>query len=280
MRQIDSQTITETVEKTFMTITHLPGDDLVAALEKARREEESPTGRDVLGQLLENARIGREEQTPICQDTGSSVVFAEIGQDVRILGETPSGAIEKGVSRGYARGYLRASIVDDPLRRRNTTNNTPPFIHTEIVPGDRIKLTMMAKGSGCENMSRFKMLTPAQGRQGVVDFVINTVLTGGGRPCPPLIVGVGIGGTFDMTTQIAKKSLFRPLGQHHPAPHIKELEEELLGEINDLGLGPQGWGGRTTALAVHVETYPCHIASLPVAVNIECHSHRVKTVKI
>lgn len=280
MRQIDSQIITETVEKGFMEITHLPGEDLIAALDRACQKEDSPIGNDILTQLLENARLGREEQTPICQDTGNSVVFMEIGQDVHIVGETPSDAVRRGVGRGYTKGYLRASIVGDPLERKNTRDNTPPFVHTEITSGDGIKITMMAKGSGCENMSRFKMLTPAQGRQGVVDFVVDTVLQGGGKPCPPLIVGVGIGGTFDMATYIAKKSLFRPVGEHHPEPHIRELEEELLEKINNLGLGPQGWGGRTTALAVHVETYPCHIASLPVAVNIECHSHRVKTVTI
>ncbi len=280
MRQIDSRVLTETTEKSFMEITHLPGDDLIASLEKAHQNEKSPMGRDILAQILENAKIGREEHTPICQDTGNSVVFLEIGQDVHIVGETPSEAIKRGVSQGYTKGYLRASIVDDPLSRKNTRDNTPPFVHTEIVPGDKIKLTVMAKGSGCENMSRLKMLTPAQGRQGVVDFVVDTVLRGGGKPCPPLIVGVGIGGTFDQATYIAKKSLFRPVGEHHPEPHIRELEEELLEKINNLGLGPQAWGGRTTALAVHVETYPCHIASLPVAVNIECHSHRVKTVTI
>ena len=280
MRQIDSRTITRAIEKGFMEITHLPGDDLIAALERACREEESPTGKEVLAELLENAKIGREEHTPICQDTGNSVVFVEIGQDVHITGETPFEAVKRGVSEGYTKGYLRASIVADPIGRKNTGDNTPPFVHTEIVPGDRIKITMMAKGSGCENMSRFKMLTPAGGRQGVVDFVVETVLRGGGKPCPPLIVGVGIGGTFDLTTSIAKKSLFRPLGEHHPEPHIRELEEELLDKINSLGLGPQGWGGRATALAVHVETHPCHIASLPVAVNIECHSHRVRTVTL
>ncbi len=280
MRQIDSRVLTETTEKSFMEITHLPGDDLIASLEKAHQNEKSPTGRDILAQILENAKIGREEHTPICQDTGNSVVFVEVGQDVHIVGETPSEAIKRGVSQGYTKGYLRASIVDDPLSRKNTRDNTPPFVHTEIVPGDKIKLTVMAKGSGCENMSRLKMLTPAQGRQGVVDFVVDTVRRGSGRPCPPLIVGVGIGGTFDLATYIAKKSLFRPIGEHHPEPYIRELEEELLEKINNLGLGPQAWGGRTTALAVHVETYPCHIASLPVAVNIECHSHRVKTVTI
>jgi fumarate hydratase subunit alpha len=280
MRQVDSRTITEAVEKGFMEITHLPGDDVITALEKARQEEESPTGRDILAQILENARIGREEQTPICQDTGNSIVFLEIGQDVHLTGETPLEAVRNGVRQGYTGGRLRASIVGHPIGRKNTGDNTPPFIHTEIVPGDGVRITMMAKGSGCENMSRFKMLTPAQGRQGVVELVIDTVLSGGGRPCPPLIVGVGIGGTFDLATHIAKKALFRTVGEHHPQPHIRELEEELLEKINRLGLGPQAWGGRATALAVHIETHPCHIASLPVAVNIECHSHRVKTVTI
>lgn len=280
MRLIDSQTITEVVEKTFMEITHLPGDDLIAALRKAHQQEESSVGKEILAQLLENAKIGREEQTPICQDTGNSVVFIEIGQDVHIVGDTPFEAVSRGISQGYTRGYLRASIVGDPLERKNTRDNTPPFVHTEIVPGDRVKITMMAKGSGCENMSRFKTLTPAEGRQGVIDFVVETVLIGGGKPCPPLIVGVGVGGTFDRATLIAKKSLFRPIGEHHPQPHIRGLEEELLERINSLGLGPQAWGGRITALAVHVETCPCHIASLPVAVNIECHSHRVKAVII
>lgn len=280
MRQIEANTITQAVEKLCMEANYFLGQDVIDALEKSFKREESPTGQQILRDILENARIGREELAPICQDTGFTVAFVELGQEVEVVGGSLDEAIIKGVAQGYTKGYLRASIVQDPLRRINTRDNTPPVIHVEVVPGDRLRLTVMCKGSGCENMSRFAMLTPAQGRKGVVNFVVETVLKGGGRPCPPLIVGVGLGGTFDQATYIAKKSLLRPVGSHHTEAHIKELEEELLEKVNATGLGPQAWGGRTTALAVHVETYPCHIASLPVAVNIECHSHRLKTVCI
>ncbi len=278
MRRIEANTITQTVEKLCAKGNYSLGQDVIDALEKFLEVEESPTGQQILRDILENARIGREEMAPICQDTGFTVAFVELGQEVEVIGGTLNEAITRGVSLGYTKGFLRASIVKDPLNRINTRDNTPPVIHVEIVPGDKLKLTIMCKGSGCENMSRFAMLTPAQGRKGIVDFVVDTVLRGGGRPCPPLIVGVGLGGTFDQSTYIAKKSLLRHVGSHHTEGHIKELEEELLERINNTGMGPQAWGGRTTALAVHVETYPCHIASLPVAVNIECHSHRVKTV--
>ncbi|MEK7242525.1 MAG: fumarate hydratase [Planctomycetota bacterium] len=277
MRRIEADTITQAVEKLCMEANYFLGQDVIDALERSLKREESPTGQQILRDILENARIGREELSPICQDTGFTVAFVELGQEVEVVGDSLDEAITKGVAQGYTKGYLRASIVQDPLRRINTKDNTPPVIHVEVVPGDRLRLTVMCKGSGCENMSRFAMLTPAQGRKGVVNFVVETVLKGGGRPCPPLIVGVGLGGTFDQATYIAKRSLLRPVGSHHAEAHIKELEEELLEKVNATGVGPQGWGGRTTALAVHVETYPCHIASLPVAVNIECHSHRLKT---
>jgi fumarate hydratase subunit alpha len=277
MRRIEADTITQAVEKLCMEANYFLGQDVIDALERSLKREESPTGQQILRDILENARIGREELSPICQDTGFTVAFVELGQEVEVTGGRLDEAITRGVAQGYTKGYLRASIVQDPLRRINTKDNTPPVIHVEVVPGDRLRLTVMCKGSGCENMSRFAMLTPAQGRKGVVNFVVETVLKGGGRPCPPLIVGVGLGGTFDQATYIAKRSLLRPVGSHHTEAHIKELEEELLEKVNATGVGPQAWGGRTTALAVHVETYPCHIASLPVAVNIECHSHRLKT---
>lgn len=277
MHKIEANTITQTVEKLCMEANYSLGQDVIDALERSLKREESPTGQKILKDIIENARIGREELAPICQDTGFTVAFVELGQEVEITGGSLKEAIVKGVAQGYTKGYLRASIVNDPLKRVNTKDNTPPVIHVEVVPGDKLKLTIMCKGSGCENMSRFAMLTPAQGRKGIVDFVVETVVKGGGRPCPPLIVGVGLGGTFDQSTYIAKKGLLRPVGSNHPEPHIKELEEELFEKVNNTGLGPMAWGGRTTALAVHVETYPCHIASLPVAVNIECHSHRVKT---
>ncbi|OHB94504.1 MAG: fumarate hydratase [Planctomycetes bacterium RIFCSPHIGHO2_12_FULL_52_36] len=277
MRQIEADTITQAVERLCMEANYFLGQDVVDALEQSLKREESPTGQQILRDILENARIGREELSPICQDTGFTIAFVELGQEAEVVGGSLDEAITKGVAQGYTKGYLRASIVQDPLRRINTKDNTPPVIHVEVVPGDRLRLTVMCKGSGCENMSRFAMLTPAQGRKGVVNFVVETVLKGGGRPCPPLIVGVGLGGTFDQATYIAKRSLLRPVGSHHTEAHIKELEEELFEKVNATGVGPQAWGGRTTALAVHVETYPCHIASLPVAVNIECHSHRLKT---
>jgi len=280
MRRIEADTITQAVEKLCMEANYFLGQDVIDALERSLKREESPTGQQILRDILENARIGREELAPICQDTGFTVAFVELGQEVEVVGDSLDEAITKGVAQGYTKGYLRASIVQDPLRRINTKDNTPPVIHVEVVPGDRLRLTIMCKGSGCENMSRFAMLTPAQGKKGVVNFVVETVLKGGGRPCPPLIVGVGLGGTFDQATYIAKRSLLRPVGSHHTEAHVKELEEELLEKVNAIGVGPQGWGGRTTALAVHVETYPCHIASLPVAVNIECHSHRLKIVCI
>jgi fumarate hydratase subunit alpha len=280
MRQINTEEITDTVEKICIDANYNLGDDLVVSLQNALNEEESPLGKEVIAQILENAEIGKSEQVPVCQDTGFAVVFVEIGQEVAIEGQSLQEAINEGVRRGYKNGYLRKSIVKSPLDRVNTGDNTPAVIHTDIVPGDKLKITFIAKGGGCENMSRTAMLTPAQGRNGVIDFVVNTVKDAGANPCPPIIVGVGLGGTFEYVTLLSKKAILRPVGSHNKDSNTANLEADLLEEINKLGIGPQGFGGKITALAVHVETYPCHIASLPVAVNVECHSHRPKTVII
>ena len=280
MRQIEARSITEVVERLCVEANYVLGDDLVEALKGALEREESPSGRDVLSQLIDNARVSREGQYPACQDTGFTIVFLEMGQGVQVIGGDLYQAINSGVARGYKEGYLRASIVRDPLKRVNTGDNTPAVIHTGLGTGDRLKITVMAKGGGCENMSRSAMLTPAMGKQGVVNFVVDTVRRGAVNACPPILVGVGVGGTFDGCALISKKALLRPVGSPHPDPATAGLEKELLEEINNLGIGPQGLGGRITALAVHVEKYPCHIASLPVAVNMECHSHRVKTATL
>ncbi|MFQ5863509.1 MAG: fumarate hydratase [Candidatus Brocadiales bacterium] len=280
MQTIDAGIITETIKRLCIAANHELNDDLISALEDALRKEESPIGRDILSQILENACIAREGIYPACQDTGSTVVFAEIGQGLRIVEGDFQQSIQKGVSQGYKSGCLRASVVKDPLQRVNTGDNTLCVIHMEVVPGDKLSLTVMAKGGGCENQSRTAMLTPAMGRQGVVDFVVDVVRQGAAKACPPNIIGVGLGGTFDMCALLAKKALLRPVGCPHKDPDMRELERELLDKINDLGIGPQGLGGRVTALAVHVDKSPCHIASLPVAVNIECHSHRVKTATL
>ncbi len=280
MRQINTEEITDTIEKICVDANYNLGDDLVVSLQNALNKEESPLGKEVIAQILENAEIGKNEQVPVCQDTGFAVVFVEIGQEVIIEGQSLQEAINEGVRRGYKNGYLRKSIVKSPLDRVNTGDNTPAVIHTDIVPGDKLKITFIAKGGGCENMSRTAMLTPAQGRNGVIDFVVNTVKDAGANPCPPIIVGVGLGGTFEYVTLLSKKAILRPVGSHNKDSNTANLEADLLEEINKLGIGPQGFGGKITALAVHVETYPCHIASLPVAVNIECHSHRPKTVII
>ena len=280
MRQINTEQITDTIEKLCIDANYNLGDDLISSLRDALEKEESPLGREVITQLLENAEIGKQEQVPVCQDTGFAIIFTEIGQDIMLTGGNLQDAINEGVRRGYKNGLLRKSIVKNPIDRINTGDNTPAVIHTDIVPGDKLKITFDAKGGGCENMSRSAMLTPAQGREGVINFVVETVKTAGANPCPPIIVGVGLGGTFDYSTLLAKKAILRPVGSYNKDDTIAKLEIELLDKINKLGIGPQGLGGRITALAVQVETFPCHIASLPVAVNIECHSHRTKTVVI
>jgi len=231
-------------------------------------------GKEILAQILENAEIGRSQCEPTCQDTGVSVVFVELGQEVRIAGGALRAAIDEGVRQGYEDGYLRKSIVRHPLDRVNTRDNTPAIVHVDVVEGDGLRITLMAKGGGCENMSRTAMLAPAQGREGVIDFVVNAVSDAGANPCPPVVLGVGLGGSFDKAALLAKHALLRPVGQPATEPVDAELEAEMLARVNALGIGPQGLGGRTTALAIHVESHPCHIASLPVAVNFDCHAHR------
>ena len=280
MRQINAEKIVNSVERICIDANYNLGEDLITSLKNALEKEESPLGKEVIMQILENAEIGRKEHVPVCQDTGYAVVFIEIGQGVQIVGDSLQEAINEGIRRGYKNGYLRKSIVIDPLDRVNTGDNTPAAIHTDIVPGDSLKITFIAKGGGCENMSRTAILTPAQGRDGVINFVVETVNKAGANPCPPIIVGVGLGGTFEYASLLSKKAILRPVGSHNKDNAIASLEDELLEKINKLGIGPQGFGGRITALAVHVESYPCHIASLPVAVNIECHSHRPKSIVI
>ncbi|MGB5934160.1 MAG: fumarate hydratase [Anaerolineae bacterium] len=278
MREIGYQEIVDTVARLSMEVNYYLGDDLLAALRRAKEEEESPLGREVLDQILENAQVAAEEQMPLCQDTGMTVIYLELGQEVHLVGGDLIEAVNEGVRRGYEEGYLRKSVVENPFSARmNTKDNTPAVIHTEIVPGDRLKITVLPKGGGSENMSYLKMLSPAAGRQGVIDFVVESVDKSGANPCPPTIVGVGIGGTADKAMDLAKRSLLREVGAPHPDPEVAELERDILEAVNRLGIGPMGFGGRVTALAVHVETFPCHIASLPVAANLQCHSARHKS---
>jgi fumarate hydratase subunit alpha len=277
MRQIEVAEVTQAIKAAAIAANYEPGEDLLAALVRGTEAEESPSGKEIFRQLLENARIAQEERIPMCQDCGLAIIFAEVGQDVQLIGGDFEAAIQEGVRQGYGEGHLRKSLCH-PLTRANTGDNTPAVIHTEIVPGDRLKLTVVPKGGGSENMSRLYMLKPAEGLAGIREKVVTTVQEAGPNPCPPIIVGVGIGGTFERAALLAKKSLLRELGQSNPDPELDNLERQLLGEINDLGIGPQGLGGRITAMAVHVLMQPCHIASLPVAVNIQCHASRHKEV--
>lgn len=277
MREIDCARVIETVARLFQEANFDLGDDVLDSLKRARDKEESPLGQQVLDQILENASIAKSEKIPICQDCGTAVVFLELGQDVHITGGDLYTAVEEGVRQGYSEGYLRKSIVSQPFSARvNTRDNTPAVIHLEMVRGDRLKITVMPKGGGSENMSRLGMLTPAKGRQGVIDFVVRSVLEAGSNPCPPVIVGVGIGGTADKATILAKKALLRRVSEPNPDPEMAELEKEILRRVNSLGIGPEGFGGRATALAVHAEVFPTHIAMLPVAVNLQCHAARHK----
>ena len=275
MREINVEEITKTIEKLCIESNYYLPDDVKKALEDAIDKEESPLGVEILSDILKNQEIARTNDVPICQDTGLAVIFLELGQDVRLVGGNLNDAIDEGVKRGYTNGYLRKSAVDDPfIVRKNTGDNTPAIIHTKIVPGENIKLILAPKGGGSENMSALAMLKPSDGVKGIKKFVLDTVEKAGSNPCPPIIVGVGIGGTIEKTTLIAKQSLLRKVGDHNPNPKVAEIEKELLDEINKLGIGPQGFGGRTTALAVNIETFPAHIASMPVAVNIQCHVAR------
>ncbi len=277
MRNIDCKQITETVSNLFQeACVYLP-EDVLAAIKRARESEESPVAQDVLDRILENTEIASKEKIPLCQDTGTAIVLLELGQEVHITGGDLNSAINEGVRQGYDKGYLRKSMVRQPFSARvNTKDNTPAIIYTDIVPGDKLKIIVMPKGGGAENMTRLAMLSPAQGRQGVIDFVVNAVDEAGSNPCPPVIVGVGIGGTAEQTLMLAKKSLLRKVGEPNPETEFAELEREILQRINNLGIGPMGYGGRVTALAVHVEVLPAHIASLPVATNLQCHSARHK----
>jgi fumarate hydratase subunit alpha len=277
MRDIKAQEITRTVSRLFPEANFFLAGDVLTALKQAREDEESPVGRAVLDRILENTEMAAREKMPLCQDTGTALVFLELGQEVHITGGDLYTAVDEGVRRGYEAGYLRKSMVRQPYSARvNTRDNTPAIIYTDIVPGDRLKITVMPKGGGAENMSRLAMLRPAQGRQGVIDFVVNAVDEAGSNPCPPVIVGVGIGGTVEKTVMLAKRALLRKVGEPNPETEVAQLEKEMLQRVNNLGIGPQGFGGRTTALAVHAEIFPCHIASMPVAVNLQCHSARHK----
>jgi fumarate hydratase subunit alpha len=279
MRELDVGRISEAVAKLAMDACYYLGDDVVAFFEKAVELEKSETGKDIFKQLLENAKIAKEKPLPLCQDTGLAVVFVEVGQDVHLVGGTLEEAVNEGVRKGYKEGYLRNSAVADPLgERKNTGDNTPAIIHTRLVPGEKVRIRFAPKGGGAENMSALAMLKPSQGRQGAIDFIVETVSKAGPNPCPPIVVGVGIGGTFDKVAYLAKKALLRDVGSTNPIPRLAELEDEIEAKCNALGIGPAGLGGTQTCMDVFIEEFPAHIAQMPVAVNIQCHSARHKEV--
>lgn len=274
MREVAAAKVTEAVARVCVEANVRLGDDVLAALERAREAEESPAGRQILAELAENARIAGEDEVPVCQDTGYAVFFVELGQEVHLTGGTLEEAVNAGVRRGYTEGFLRKSIVGDPLARANTGDNTPAVLHVRSAPGDRLRLRFMAKGGGSENMSRLGMLKPSAGWAGVKEFVVTAVREAGPNPCPPVVLGVAVGGDFEQAAVAAKEALLRKIGEPNPEPRAAELEAELLAAVNDLGLGPGGLGGRITALAVHLSLLPTHIASLPVAVAFACHAYR------
>ena len=280
MRDVHVGEVTQAVRDLCIEANTCLREDQVAALRRASAEEESPLGREVLDRLLENAEVACGECIAFCQDTGYAVFFVEVGQEVHFAGGDVGEAINEGVRRGYEEGYLRKSIVRSPIERVNTGDNTPAIVHYELVPGEGLGITMIAKGAGCDNMSAIRMLTPAEGLPAAKGFVVETIEKAGPNASPPLTVGVGIGGTFEKAAQLAKKALIRPSGEPSPDPKVAELERELLGEINATGIGPAGYGGTQTALAVHVESFPTHIAAFPVAVNLDCHSHRTASVEL
>lgn len=274
MREISVISLKEKVKEMLIKVNYELSDDMKKALRDARKTETSPVGKNILSQLDENMEIARKKQIPICQDTGMAVIFLKIGQEVHFKDGDVKEALNEGVREAYEEGYLRKSVVGDPLLRENTRDNTPAVIHFDLIPGDKVKLSVTCKGFGSENMSRIYMLKPADGREGVVNSVVNTVKEAGPNACPPLVVGVGIGGTFEKAALMAKEALLRPAGEHSSLSHMAELEKEILEKINQLDIGPAGLGGNTTALAVNIESYPTHIAGLPVAVNLCCHVNR------
>ena len=280
MREVEVSRLTDVIEKLCIEANeHLP-EDVKCAIKTCRACEDGEIAKGILDNIIENFDIADNENVPICQDTGMACVFLEIGQDVHFVGGDLTDAINEGVRRGYDKGYLRKSVVKDPVRRGNTGDNTPAMIYTEIVPGDKVKITVGPKGFGSENMSQIRMFKPSAGLQGIKDFILEVVETAGPNPCPPMVVGVGIGGTFEKCALMAKEALTREAGRHSEIPYVKDLEEELLEKINGLGIGPGGLGGTTTAMAVNINTYPTHIAGLPVAVNICCHvnRHAIRTI--
>lgn len=277
MREIHVDEIRDNVARICIDAAYNLSDDVLTAFDRAIETETSPQAKEIIGLLKENARIAREDRIPICQDTGISIFFVEVGQDLRIKNGFLSDAINEGVRKGYKEGYLRKSVVD-PITRKNTGDNTPAIIYTEVVPGDRLKISFMPKGAGSENMSAIRMLRPTEGVEGIREFVLECVKRAGANPCPPVVIGVGIGGDFEKAALIAKKALLRHVGSPNPKLELASLEETLLKAVNRTGIGPEGLGGKVTAMAVHVESFPCHIASLPVAVNINCHAARHKTI--
>lgn len=278
MREINVNEITDAVKKLSIEANYYLGDDIKDALKDAKEKETWTLAGDVLDKIMLNADIAKNEQMPICQDTGMACIFLEIGQDVHFTGGNLEAAINEGVRQGYEEGYLRKSVVEDPIRRVNTKDNTPALIYYDIVDGDKVKITLAPKGFGSENMSKIGMLKPSDGLEGVKEFIINTVKAAGPNPCPPMVVGVGIGGSFDKAAYLAKKALIRPINIRNKDDFYRDLEIELLDKVNKLGIGPQGFGGRTTALGLNIEVYPTHIAGLPVAVNINCHATRHKEI--
>ena len=277
MREIPVSQVTDTVERLCIEAnTHLPSD-VKCAIEACRACEDGEIAVGVLDNIIENYQIADRECVPICQDTGMACVFLEIGQDVHLVGGDLREAVDEGVRRGYTNGYLRKSVVRDPVRRGNTGDNTPAVLYTEIVPGEQVKITLAPKGFGSENMSAIRMFEPSAGLQGIKDFILETVEAAGPNPCPPIVIGVGIGGTFDKAALLAKKALMRPLDTRNPDPFYADLEKEMLEKVNALGIGPQGFGGRTTAIGLNIETMPTHIAGMPCAININCHVTRHKT---
>lgn len=274
MREIEVNEIIDAVRELCIKANCVLNDDVYNALEAAKNTEKSPIGKEILCQLTDNADIAKNENVPICQDTGMAIVFVELGQEVHINGGLLTDAINEGVRRGYRDGYLRKSVVSDPFIRENTKDNTPAIIHYDIVEGDKIKIIVAPKGFGSENMSKIYMLKPSAGIEGAKDAIVQAVDEAGPNPCPPMVVGVGVGGNFEMAALLAKKALLRPIGSHSDKPHLREMEEELLERMNSLGIGPQGLGGVTTVLGVNVESFPTHIAGMPIAVNISCHVTR------